>query len=119
VVRRPGPSLLARAAAGGQVHRYRLDQPAAEGDLGATHSLDVPLLFGSWREGSVAARLAGTGPETAAVTQAMGADWRRFVHGEALSWDAVAGDATNAETLVVYGGTSGPRSVNQGAAPQP
>jgi para-nitrobenzyl esterase len=99
----------ARASAGGQVHCYRLDQPAAEGDLGAVHSLDVPLLFGSWREGGVAARLAGTGPETAAVTQAMAADWRRFVHGEELGWDAVVGDSTDAEPLVIYGGTSAGR----------
>jgi hypothetical protein len=58
-------------------------------------------------------------PETAAVTGAMAADAWRFVHGEALGWDVVAGDATDAEPLVVYGGTSGPPSVSEPAAAQP
>jgi para-nitrobenzyl esterase len=77
----------ARAQAGGTVHRYRIEQPAAEDDLGATHSLSVPLLFGSWRDGGVARRLAGDGPATAQTTEAMQRDWRAFVHGEALGSD--------------------------------
>jgi para-nitrobenzyl esterase len=74
----------ARAQAGGSVYRYRIDQPAAEDDLGATHSLSVPLLFGTWQDGGVALRLAGDGPATAATTAAMQHDWRAFVHGEDL-----------------------------------
>jgi para-nitrobenzyl esterase len=74
----------ARSAAGGTVHRYRIDQPAAETDLGATHSLSVPLLFGSWRDGGVARRLAGDGADTARVTEAIQRDWRAFVHGAPL-----------------------------------
>jgi para-nitrobenzyl esterase len=77
----------ARAQAGGTVHRYRIEQPAAEDDLGATHSLSVPLLFGSWRDGGVAQRLAGDGPSTAQTTSAIQRDWRAFVHGEALGSD--------------------------------
>ena len=80
----------ARAAAGATVYRYRIDQPSAEADLGATHSLSVPLLFASWRDGGVAARLAGDGPDTAAVSAAIAADWRRFVHGETMEWPAPA-----------------------------
>jgi len=106
----------ARARAGGQVHRYQLDQHAAEDDLGAVHTLDVPLLFGSWREGGVAARLAGTGPQTAAVSTAMNADWRRFVHGEVLDWAPVSGDPDQAASLAVYGGVNGPRSVAEAEA---
>jgi para-nitrobenzyl esterase len=84
----------ARAQAGGSVHRYRIDQPAAEKDLGATHSLSVPLLFGTWRDGGVPLRLAGDGPDTASTTAAIQRDWRAFVHGEALSTDtAVYGPA--------------------------
>jgi para-nitrobenzyl esterase len=74
----------ARAQAGGTVYRYRIDQPAAEEDLGATHSLSVPLVFGTWRDGGVPLRLAGDGPDTAATTAAIQRDWRAFVHGEAL-----------------------------------
>ena len=99
----------ARARASGNVYRYRLDHPSAEDDLGAVHSLDVPLLFGSWREGGVAARMAGTGEATAAVTAAMTADWRRFVHGEPLGWGSDPG--ADHAPLVVYGGADGPRTV--------
>jgi para-nitrobenzyl esterase len=98
----------ARAAAGGVVHRYRIDQPSAEDDLGATHSLSVPLLFASWRDGGVPERLAGNGPGTAAVSAAIQADWGRFIHGHALPWPALTPDA---EPLVVYGGAEGARSV--------
>jgi len=77
----------ARARAGGTVHRYRIDQPSAEDDLGATHSLSVPLVFGTWRDGGVPTRLAGDGPDTAATTAALQRDWRAFVHGEALGTD--------------------------------
>jgi para-nitrobenzyl esterase len=87
----------ARADAGGTVHRYRIEQPAAEDDLGATHSLSVPLLFGSWRDGGVPLRLAGDGPDTAQTTEAIQRDWRAFVHGEPLGAE-----------LAVYGtGASG------------
>jgi para-nitrobenzyl esterase len=75
---------MARARAGGTVHRYRIEQPAAEADLGATHSLSVPLLFGTWRDGGVARRLAGDGPGTAQTTEAIQRDWRAFVHGDPL-----------------------------------
>jgi para-nitrobenzyl esterase len=114
----------ARAAAGGHVHRFRIDHPSAEGDLGAVHSIDVPLLFGTWREGGVAARLAGDGPATAAVTDALVADWRRFVAGEPLDWSPVgSGDADGGgdadgdglTELTVYGGPAGPRSLERAA----
>ena len=101
-----------RAAAGAQVHRYRIDHRSPDGDLGAVHSISVPLLFGSWREGGVAARLAGDGPGTAAVTAAIDDDWRRFVHGESLGFDPV-GDDGRAQ-VVVYGGGTGPRAVSPG-----
>jgi para-nitrobenzyl esterase len=84
----------ARREAGGAVYRYRIDQPAAEADLGATHSLSVPLLFGTWRDGGVPQRLAGNGPDTASTTGEIQRDWRAFVHGEALGTDtAVYGTA--------------------------
>jgi para-nitrobenzyl esterase len=99
----------ARAAAGGDVHRYRIDHPAAEDDLGATHSLSVPLLFASWRDGGVPQRLAGASEQTAAVSAAIAADWRAFVHGETLGWPALGADGE--APVVVYGGASGTRSI--------
>jgi para-nitrobenzyl esterase len=115
----------ARARAGATVHRYRIEHPSAEADLGALHSLSVPLLFASWREGGVARRLAGDGEATAAVSAAIQDDWRRFVHGEALGWPAVPGgvdaatgdgpDAGPEVREVVYGGAGGPRTVRAAA----
>ncbi len=100
----------ARAAAGATVHRYRIEHPSPDpDDLGALHTISVPLLFGSWREGGVARRLAGEGARTAAVSAAMQDDVRRFVHGESLSW-APVGAATDE---VVYGGAAGPRTVRR------
>jgi para-nitrobenzyl esterase len=104
----------ARAAAGGEVHRYRIDHPSPDDDLGALHSISVPLLFASWHEGSVARRLAGDDEATAAVSAAMQEDWRRFVHGETLGWPAVSGD-NGATEEVVYGGAHGPRAVRPSA----
>jgi para-nitrobenzyl esterase len=103
----------ARAASGGEVHRYRIDHPSAEADLGATHSISVPLLFGSWHEGGVAARLAGSDPATAAVTAAIDADWARFVHGEPLAWDPVAPEADGPAEVAVYGGTAESREIRR------
>jgi carboxylesterase type B len=85
--------------------------------LGAVHSLDVALLFATQPESEVAARLAGTGPKTAAVTAAMTTDWRRFVHGEPLGWAALSGADPGPEdddALAVYGEVDAQRSVNSG-----
>lgn len=86
----------ARAQAGGRVWPYRIDQPSAEDDLGATHSLSVPLLFASWKDGGVPLRLAGDGPDTVHTSEAMARDWRAFVHGEAMR-------ASTLTEPVVYG----------------
>jgi len=100
----------ARARAGATVYRYRIEQPSPDpDDLGALHTISVPLLFGTWREGGVPRRLVGDGPEVEAVTDAMQGDVRRFVHGEQLGWGAVSPD--DAVERVVYGGPSGARTV--------
>jgi para-nitrobenzyl esterase len=104
----------ARAAAGAAVHRYLLDHPASEDDLGATHSLDVPLLYESWRDGGVAERLAGGGETTAAVSQAMTADWRRFVHAEAMEWPPLPADRQDGR-IAVYGAEGRPREIADAA----
>jgi len=99
-----------RAAAGATVHRYRIEHPSPDpDDLGALHTISVPLLFGSWREGGVPRRLAGDSTETGAVTVAIQDDVRRFVHGEPLGWGAISEDGPIEEA--VYGGTHGARTL--------
>jgi carboxylesterase type B len=100
----------ARAAAGASVHRYRIEHPSPDpDDLGALHSMSVPLLFGSWREGGVPRRLAGDSPQTASVTAAMQTDVRRFIYGEQLDWEPVPHSGPPQE--VVYGGADGARTL--------
>ena len=41
------------------VYRYRVDHPGAGPDLRATHTVEVPLLFGTWRDGGPGERLGG------------------------------------------------------------
>ncbi len=43
-----------RAAAGGRVHLFRIDHPSPDPRLGALHTIDVPLLFGTFRTSDVA-----------------------------------------------------------------
>ena len=45
-----------RAAAGGEVHLFRIDHPSVDPRLGALHTIDVPLLFGTFRTSAVARR---------------------------------------------------------------
>jgi para-nitrobenzyl esterase len=76
----------ARAAAGGTVHRYRLEHRSPDPRLGAVHAIDVPLVFGTY-DTDVGAGVAGDSPDSARVSQAMVAAWRAFVHGDA-PWPA-------------------------------
>jgi para-nitrobenzyl esterase len=75
----------ARAEAGGEVWRYRVEHASSEGSLGATHTIDVPLVFGTYAH-EIGARAAGGDERAAATSRAMVAAWREFVHGEE-PWD--------------------------------
>ena len=74
--------VAARAAAGGTVFPYRVEHRAPDPRLGAVHTIDVSLVFGSYGT-EVGARVAGDTPDAARVSQAMVAAWGRFVHGTA------------------------------------
>jgi para-nitrobenzyl esterase len=75
----------AREAAGGRVYRYRVDHPGAGSRLRATHTVEVPLLFGTWNDGGPGERLGGQAPGAAAVAEELVGRWARFLHGEPLT----------------------------------
>jgi para-nitrobenzyl esterase len=93
----------ARAATGARVYRYRVDHPGAGSKLGATHTVEVPLIFGTWRDGGPGERLGGHGGATAEVAQALVAAWRSFLHGGSPGWHALGG-AGSASEVAVFGG---------------
>ena len=76
-----------RATAG--VHLYRVDHPGAGPVLGATHTVDVPLLFGTWDDGEAGERLGGQAAGAEDVTVKMVAAWRGFLHTGEPGWDPV------------------------------
>ena len=90
------------------VHRYRVDHPGAGPELGATHTVEVPLLFGTWRDGGPGERLAGQAPGAGAVSEELVTAWSRFVHGQAPGWPAVAPDRSTPDVRV-FGSSSGSR----------
>jgi para-nitrobenzyl esterase len=98
----------ARATAGGSVHRYRVDH-SGDPDLGATHTVDVPLVFGTYNDGGAGTRLAGAGGASAAVSSAMMESWGRFVHEGEPGWPAV--EAGRDVAVAVFGGAAGTRQV--------
>ena len=88
-----------RAAAG--VHFYRVDHPGAGPALGATHTVDVPLLFGTWDDGDAGERLGGQAPGAEDVATEMVAAWRGFLHTGEPGWDTV--DPANESSPFVFG----------------
>jgi para-nitrobenzyl esterase len=92
-----------RAGAGGRVHRYRVDHPGAGADLGATHTAEVPLLFGTWADGDAGARLGGQAAGAAEVAGPLVATWSAFIRGRGPQWRPVDAAAGPTE-LGVFGG---------------
>jgi para-nitrobenzyl esterase len=70
-----------RAAAGGRVHLFRLDHPSPDPRLGALHTIDVPLLFGTFRTSEVGRHYVADDEPTRAVSAAMQRAWAAFLHG--------------------------------------
>lgn len=97
----------ARAAAGPRVYRYRFDHPGGGSRLRATHTAEVPLLFGTWCDGGAGARLGGhanashpPGPVADAVVKA----WASFLHGTGPGWLPLVGSGKTTEIGVFGGG---------------
>jgi para-nitrobenzyl esterase len=76
-----------RAAAGGRVHLFRLDHGSPDPRLGALHTVDVPLLFGTYGSSVGRHYLAGDA-DTRRVSAWMQRQWGRFLHGEDPEWPA-------------------------------
>jgi para-nitrobenzyl esterase len=74
-----------RAAAGGRVHLYRIDHASPEPRLGALHTIDVPLVFGTY-DTPVGCHYVADDERTRAVSASMQRDWARFIHGVDLGW---------------------------------
>ncbi len=85
-----------------RVYRYRLDHSGAEPPLGATHTAEVPLLFGTYRDGGPGERLGGHAgeTETAVVAAALTGVWTRFIHDGSTGWNELGADP---EAIGVFG----------------
>jgi carboxylesterase type B len=68
------------------VYRYRVDHPGAGAQLRATHTVEVPLLFGTWQDGGPGERLGGQASGARAVSAELTSAWGRFVRGESPGW---------------------------------
>jgi para-nitrobenzyl esterase len=77
------------ADAPGPVWRRRYSRPSTlwDGWLGATHTLDVPVLFGNQHQPELS-RLFGADPEIDQVSDRLRRDYRAFLHHGALGWPA-------------------------------
>jgi para-nitrobenzyl esterase len=76
-----------RAAAGGRVHLFRLDHGSPDPRLGALHTVDVPLLFGTYAS-EVGRHYLADDADTRRVSAWMQREWGRFIHGEDPAWPA-------------------------------
>src|SRR4051794_36455062 len=74
-----------RAAAGGRVHRFRLDHGSPDPRRGALHPVDAPLLFGPYA-GGVGRHYLADDADTRRVSAWMQREWGRFLRGEDPSW---------------------------------
>jgi para-nitrobenzyl esterase len=77
----------ARAAAGGRVHLFRVDHGSPDPRLGALHTVDVPLLFGTFGS-SVGRHYLADDADTRRVSRWVQQQWGRFLHGEDPEWPA-------------------------------
>ncbi|HEY6759826.1 MAG TPA: carboxylesterase family protein, partial [Baekduia sp.] len=103
LVERPATRWAAqRAQAGGRVHRLRVDHAAPDPDLGALHSVDVPLLFGTYDDGGAGTPMAGDTPRAAEVSAALRGAVGAFARGEDPGWPAR--EASGDGAVAVFGG---------------
>jgi para-nitrobenzyl esterase len=80
----------AHAAAGGRTFLYQVSYPAPEGDLGACHAIDVPLVFGVWT--GIGQMMFGPEPPAGAVAlgELMRSQWAAFAASGDPGWPPYA-----------------------------
>jgi para-nitrobenzyl esterase len=80
----------AHAAAGGMTFLYQLSYPASEGDFGACHAIDVPLVFGVYQ--GIGRMLFGPEPPASAVAlgDLMRSQWAAFAAQGDPGWPPYA-----------------------------
>jgi para-nitrobenzyl esterase len=76
----------ARADAGARVYRYRVEHCSPQPGFGALHTIDVPLVFGSFADDPIAAGMCGDDDAARAVSVAMQSAVRGFVHEGDPGW---------------------------------
>src|SRR3954452_13286816 len=89
-----------RAADGGRVHRYRVEHRSPQPGLGAVHTIDVPLVFGSFADDEGARAMSGDASD---VSEALQGVVRAFVRGEDPGWPSLQAN-DSAQTVAVFGG---------------
>jgi carboxylesterase type B len=80
-----------------------VDHPAFDPELGATHGVELPLLFGTFAS---APQIAGSGARATATSDALVRTWSAFVRDERLAWSSLRSDGDS--EIGVIGGTSEP-----------
>lgn len=83
----------ARVAAGARVYRYRVVHRSPQPGHGALHTIDVPLVFGTFDDDEIAAQMCGADDGARAVSAAMQDAVRGFVHGGDPGWAPLPEDA--------------------------
>jgi para-nitrobenzyl esterase len=94
---------VATGGGGGRVYRYRFDHPGAGPQLRATHTAEVPLLFGSWRDGDAGERLGGQASGAEAVAADLVQAWAGFIRNGDPGWEPAAVGADEGGRIRVFG----------------
>ncbi len=90
----------------GRVYRYRVDHPGAGPLLRATHTTEVPLVFGTWDDGDAGERLGGQAPGTATVAAQAMSSWTAFIHGGSPGWEPVTSAGGGLQRFGGLGGSA-------------
>ena len=106
---RRGAAYLRHARGKGGCWLYRFDapSPALKGQLGASHGLEVPYLFGTLDHASVR-RFAGTDPTRRALAETLQRQWLAFATGEGPTWSAWSETAQESGFFTLDGVASAP-----------
>lgn len=93
-----------RAAVGSRVYGYRVDVPALDPRLGATHGVDAPLVFGTYGSDPAFRALVGDSESVATASRAVRAAWAGFVRDGDPGWAPLSTGDDFAEAGAVFSG---------------